>query len=435
MKLDNFPDDVIEQYNLKEKVDAKGYVILRVEKGLYGLPYAGIIAQKLLEERLEKHDYKQSDTTPGFWTHKWRPISFTLIVDDFGVKYVGEEHANHLISVLSEHYVVEKDWKGEKYCGITLDWDYVRRKVHLSMPGYCSEALTRFRHEATQLLDQPHQHAVPVYGAKVQYAKEADKSALLDPIDKTFIQQVTGTFLYYARAVDATMLLALSAIASDQSAPTENTMKKTLKFLDYVTTHPDAILTYSASNMILNVHSDASYLCEPKAKSRAGGHFFLSNNEEDPQDNGAVLNIAKILKNVMSSAAEAEIGALFLNSRQAIPARTTLIEMGHQQPPTPIQVDNTTALGFVGKNITPKATKSTDMNFWWMRDRSDQKQFRYYWGPGKGNRADYWTKHFCEAHHREKRPTILTPRRELDDLRRRKRQPLHKWFSITSRVC
>ena len=93
---------------------------------MYGLTYAGIIAQKLLEERLEKHDHKQSDTTPGFWTHKWRPISFTLIVDDFGVKYVGEEHANHLISVLSEHYVVKKDWKGEKYCGITLDWDYVR---------------------------------------------------------------------------------------------------------------------------------------------------------------------------------------------------------------------------------------------------------------------------------------------------------------------
>ena len=141
---------------------------------------------------------------------------------------------------------------------------------------------------------QPHQHAVPVYGVKIQYAKEADKSALLDPVDKTFIQQVTGTFLYYARAVDATMLLALSAIAFDQSAPTENTTKKMLKFLDYVTTHPDAILTYSASNMILNVHSDASYLCEPKAKSRAGGHFFLSNNEEDPRDNGAVLNIAKI---------------------------------------------------------------------------------------------------------------------------------------------
>ena len=124
-----------------------------------------------------------------------------------------------------------------------------------------------FFHEASKLLDPPHQHTVPVYEAKIQYAKEADESALLDPVDTTFIQQVTGTFLYYARAVDTALLLALSAIASDQAAPTENTTKKTLKFLDYVRTHPDGILTYSASNMILNVHSDASYLCKPKAKS------------------------------------------------------------------------------------------------------------------------------------------------------------------------
>ena len=62
MKLDNFPDDVIDQYNLKDKVDEKGFVILRVEKGMYGLPYAGIIAQNLLEERLDFHGYMHSDT-------------------------------------------------------------------------------------------------------------------------------------------------------------------------------------------------------------------------------------------------------------------------------------------------------------------------------------------------------------------------------------
>ena len=143
-----------------------------------------------------------------------------------------------------------------------------------------------------------------------------------------------------------------------------------------MTAHPDAILAYSTSNMILNIHSDVSYPCEPKTKSRAGAHVFLSNKTADPTDNGAVLNIEKILKNVMSSAAEAENGALFLNSRQDIPTRTTLIEMGHQHPPTPKQVVyNTTALGFVGKNITPKATKSIDLNFWWIRDRLDRKQF------------------------------------------------------------
>ena len=145
-----------------DKVDAKDFVILRIEKGIYGLSYAGIITQVLLTKRLEKHDSFQSDKTPGFWTDKLRPISFTLIVDNFGVKHVGKEHADHLIRVLKEHYVVEKDWLGKKYCGITIDWDHNRRKVHLPMPGYCSKALTRFRYDAGKNMDQPHQHAVPV---------------------------------------------------------------------------------------------------------------------------------------------------------------------------------------------------------------------------------------------------------------------------------
>ena len=73
--------------------------------------------------------------TPGYWSHDTWPISFTLIVNDFGVKYVGEEHAQHLIDVLKEHYKVAEDWKGEKYGGIILDWYYVKRKVHMLMPG------------------------------------------------------------------------------------------------------------------------------------------------------------------------------------------------------------------------------------------------------------------------------------------------------------
>ena len=88
---------------------------------MYGLPQAGIIAPKLLKKRLELHGYHQSDHTPGLWTHESRPISFSLIVDDFGVKYIGKEHADHLIAVLKEFYVVTEDWDGEKYCGINMD--------------------------------------------------------------------------------------------------------------------------------------------------------------------------------------------------------------------------------------------------------------------------------------------------------------------------
>ena len=97
-----------------------------------------------------------------------RPICFTLIVDDFGVKYVGDKHAQHLVDVLQEFYVVDKYWDGKKYCGINLDWDYDRRRVHLSMPGYCSDVLIRFCHEAGRFcMDQPHKHAIPAYRAKI----------------------------------------------------------------------------------------------------------------------------------------------------------------------------------------------------------------------------------------------------------------------------
>ena len=88
---------------------------------------------------------------------------------------------------------------------------------------------------------------------------------------------------------------------------------------------------YRKSDMLLAVHSDASYLSEPKMRSRAAGHFFLASDVPISANNGAVLNTANLIKTVMSGAVEAEMGAIFLNAREAIPARNALIEMGHPQ--------------------------------------------------------------------------------------------------------
>jgi hypothetical protein len=410
MKIELFPEDIIQEYNLHNKVDATGNVHCEVRRGMYGLPQAGIIAQELLEERLLKAGYRQSKVTPGYWKHDWRPISFTLVVDDFGVKYINETDVNHLIQTLKQDYEIEEDWEGTRYLGITLDWDYTKREVHLSMPGYVERALARFGHlMPKQLQHQPHKHTVPTYGATIQYAKDDDATNLLSKEEKKYIQQVLGTFLYYGRAVDSTMLTAISSIASTQAEPTEETMANIKLFLDYAASHQDAILTYQASDMVLIVHSDASYLSEPKARSRAGGHFFMSSDVTNPHNNGAVLNIAQLIKAVMSSAAEAELGALYINAREAVPMRQLLTEMGHIQPRTPIQTDNSTACGVVNSNIQPRRTKAMDMRFHWLRCREAQQQFRFYWAPGKTNLGDYWTKHHCAAHHIDKRPTILTP--------------------------
>jgi hypothetical protein len=154
---------------------------------------------------------------------------------------------------------------------------------------------------------QSRKHIVPTYWAKVQCAKDADTSPKLGPIDKLLIQLATGTFLYYVRTVDVMMLVALSAITSEQASPTEETFEKTLQFPDYASSCPDVILAYRASSMVLNEHSNASYLIDPKARSRADGHFFMSDDAANPTENRAVHNIAQVIKNVMSLAADAEI--------------------------------------------------------------------------------------------------------------------------------
>jgi hypothetical protein len=109
--------------------------------------------------------------------------------------------------------------------------------------------------------------------------------------------------------VDSTMLTALSSITSMQAKHTKETMTKTNIFLDYVATHLDAIITYQASNMVLVVHSGASYLSKSKACSQEGRHFFMSSNTKDPANDGAVLNITQLIKSVMSLAANAKLVA------------------------------------------------------------------------------------------------------------------------------
>ena len=119
---------------------------VEVRKGMYGLPHAGLLSQILLEERLKKYGYEQSKIILGFWKHKEIPICFTLVVDDFGVNYIGKEHARHLVSVLKEHYEISEDWEGKKYVGFTFDWDYEKKMVHVFMPGYVDHSLIRFKH-------------------------------------------------------------------------------------------------------------------------------------------------------------------------------------------------------------------------------------------------------------------------------------------------
>jgi hypothetical protein len=151
-------------------------VFVEIRKGMYGLPQAGLLAQELFEQRLNTQGYFQSTRTPRLWTHKWRPVQFTLVLDDFGIKYVGEDNLQHLTSILREHYEISIDREGKRYVGIHFDWDYEKQEVHLSMPGYVPKALKRFQHvPPCKPQNQPYPHNPPKYGAKMRAPEEGEQ--------------------------------------------------------------------------------------------------------------------------------------------------------------------------------------------------------------------------------------------------------------------
>jgi hypothetical protein len=104
IKLSDIPDEVIKKYKLRDKATKNGSIYIRAKHSMNGLPQAGLLVKKLLEKHLIKHRYQQSKLVSGLWKHNTRPIQFTLVVNDFGIKYVGKEHAQHLKNALEEHY-------------------------------------------------------------------------------------------------------------------------------------------------------------------------------------------------------------------------------------------------------------------------------------------------------------------------------------------
>jgi hypothetical protein len=141
LKLTDIPEEILIKYYLHEIAASDGYVYCKIGKGMYGLPQAGKIAQELLQECLAKVGCHQSKIVPGLWTHKTRSICFTLVVDDFTIKYTKMEDAKHLINTLQKDYTIIVDWNATKYIELTIKWDYKNQNVYSHMPGYLPKAL------------------------------------------------------------------------------------------------------------------------------------------------------------------------------------------------------------------------------------------------------------------------------------------------------
>ena len=172
------------------------------------------------------------------------------------------------------------------------------------MPTYIPRALTKYQHPPpSKPQNAPYQAAPVQYGAKVQRVA-TDDSPPLDKKQIKHIQDVVGTLLYFGRVVDLTLAAALIAIAARQANGTQAVVALVRQLLDYIATHPNPAIRYVASDTILNLHTDASYLSELEGKSRAAGHFYMTKHNDEDFKNGGILTLSAIIKikHVMASA-------------------------------------------------------------------------------------------------------------------------------------
>jgi hypothetical protein len=364
IKCKCFPEAIRKQCNLDRFVSSDGHVCIGIKKGMCGLKQAAILACKHLVNQLAPHGCHPCPHTTGLWQHDTRPTKFCLCVDDFGAKYFSASDANHLLTSLRKHYKISVDLlAGTDCCGLSIKWNCAKKHVDISMPGHVASTLKRLQHPPPNRPQHaPHLWTQPAHGQKLQLA-QIDNTPKLDEKGTHFVQSCVGSLLHYARAVDSTMLPAINEISGSQASPTQKTMNACTMLPDCAAAHPLAITRYHASDIALNVDTDAAYLVSPNARSRYAGHCILSDKSlpppaiPNPQPNGAILTVCKTIRGVMSSAAEAETSGVCGNGQDIIAIRISLHALGHPQTAAPLKTDDSTCTVSVTptlSNVVPK---------------------------------------------------------------------------------
>jgi hypothetical protein len=338
---------------------------------------------------LQQHGYYQLPSTPAVFRNEDGSIRFTLVVDDFAICWTKQESIDHFIRTLSKLYQVKVNWLGTKYLGMDIDINRKKRYVTLSMPGYIDRLLKKVRPNEMKGASTPALYTPPNYANPASQKATTDGSPFASEAQKKELQTVVGTLLYYSRAVDPSICTAVHELGAIQSKPTLNDLEKMERLLQYVSNHRNIAIRYYASCMILQVLSDASYLCRPGAKSVYGILCYLGSQLGI---NGPLVCKSKMINSVVSSVAEAELAGAFNAAQAAVPLRRTLHDLGYPQPATLLRIDNTVAIQLANATINAKRSKAMDMRFFWIVDRIRQGQFKTLHIPGVWNLADFFTK-------------------------------------------
>lgn len=369
-------------------------VLFRVDKCMYGLPQAAYLSNKHLVTHLATADYIQDPNVPCLFTHSTSGLQFSLVVDDFGVKYTSIADLEHLVRTIElGGWKCKTDLTGSKYLGVTLTWNYIDNWLDTEMPHFVDKGLTRFTGDKVlRGASSPAVYVPPQYGLKVQH-EVLDVSKPASAEEKLWIQSVNGYFLYYARVQDPRILPACNDISATQANPTANTVAATWRLLNYLSSHSKHVMRFTGCDMVLKAQSDASYNSRPNSVSIGAGYHYVGNTADDTL-NGTLHAICCRIPTVCGSVAEAEYAALYINGQAAAWERTILAALRYPQTaPTTIITDNLCAEGIAMGTLTAKKSKAIAMRYHWIRDRIRLGEFIVTWKPGSTNLADFFSKH------------------------------------------
>ncbi len=328
--------------------NGKRFVIFHIDQTMYGLKDAGKLSNLRLVSLLSASGFLET-TTPCLFRHVSRPISFVLVVDDFGIKYQNRDGYDYLISCLSRLYHVKSHPIASKFLGFAITHDRSQRTLSLSYPGYVDALLHRLRPHGVKLAASPAVYHPPVYGSSAPQHATTDSSPPATTAQKKELGIAIGYLLHYGRCVDGRVLTATCALASAQTTATLATMADLDRLLGFVFAHPNGMKIFRPSTMTLDVLTDASYLSRPNAGSVVGSFHHLSRCNDPTFFNAPISVHSTRIPVVCSSVQEAEYGGFFAVAKIADLERQVLSDFGYPQPPTTIHCDNEVAEGLASK--------------------------------------------------------------------------------------
>ena len=412
--LKYFSDKDMEKYNVNNFIkEGDKSVLVEISGNMYGLVNAAHVAQKDIVKLLNANGFIETNT-PQLYKHKTKNIQFSLVVDDFGVKYTDKADAEFLIKAIETEYEVSVDWDGKLYLGMNIDIDRTKdiHTLTLSMPGYLRRILQRLDLGPYKSnVNSPMTYNSFHYGQKETTVTE-DTSPLIDDARISILKRGIGALLYFTRAVGYDKHTTVSKLASRQAKPTEQVWKEFLHLLNYCNTWPETKLVFKASDMILLLDADASLGSESSFRSRGGGVAWFGKRNDPSFVNGPIDVMSVILPTVPASICEAEYASAFLLAQLAMPFRVQLKDLGYPQDIFPngstlLTTDNQCAEGIATNSTKLKRSRAMDMRYHWLRDRVSQGDYTVKWRSNKESLADFFTKTHPTKHFMENRSKFV----------------------------